>query len=163
MRRSELLDLRLENVDYENNLLRVERTKGKKRREIPMTARVSEILHETSPLLFGDMTRDQVTHKFTECARKAGLKGMKLHSLRHTFGTYLIAMGYDITVAKELLGHEDINTTLVYAKADARLLRTAIRSFEELGRNGYKMVTKDGSGKTKLLEGKSLAVSDDGN
>jgi site-specific recombinase XerD len=63
---------------------------------------------------------------------------MKLHSLRHTFGTYLIAMGYDITVAKELLGHEDINTTLVYAKADARLLRSAIRSFEELGRNGYK-------------------------
>lgn len=47
-------------------------------------------------------------------------------------------MGSDITVAKELLGHEDIHTTLVYAKADARLLRTAIRSFEELGRNGYK-------------------------
>jgi hypothetical protein len=72
-------------------------------------------------------------------------------------------MGYDITVAKELLGHEDIHTTLVYAKADARLLRTAIRSLEELGRNGYEMVTEDGSGKTKLLEGKSLAVSDDGN
>ena len=163
LRRSELLDLRLENVDFENNLLLVERAKGKKRREIPMTERVREILRETSPLLFGDMTRDQVTHKFTDCAREAGLKGMKLHSLRHTFGTYLIAMGYDITVAKELLGHEDINTTLVYARADARLLRTAIRSFEELGRNGYKMVTNDGSGKTKLLEGKPLAVSDDGN
>ena len=72
-------------------------------------------------------------------------------------------MGYDITVAKELLGHEDINTTLVYAKADARLLRSAIRSLEELGRNGYKMVTEEGSGKTKLLEAKSLPVSDNGN
>jgi hypothetical protein len=49
------------------------------------------------------------------------------------------------------------------AEADTRLVRTAIRSLEELGRNGYKMVTKDGSGKTKLLEGKPLAVSDDGN
>ena len=47
-------------------------------------------------------------------------------------------MRYDITVAKELLGHGHINTTLVYAKADARLLRTAIRSREELGKNGYK-------------------------
>ena len=47
-------------------------------------------------------------------------------------------MGYDFTVAKELLGHEDINTTIVYAEADARLLPNAIRSFEELGRNGYK-------------------------
>jgi integrase len=120
----------------------VERTKGKKRREIPMTARVREILEETSPLLFGDMTRDQVTHEFTDCARKAGLKGMKLHSRQHTFETYLIAMGFDITVAKELLRNEDIHTTLVYAKADARLLRTAIRSFEELGRNGYKRLKR---------------------
>jgi hypothetical protein len=86
---------------------------------------------------------------------------MKLHSLRHTFGTYLIAMGYDITVAKELLGHEDIKTTLVYAKADTRLLRDAIQSLEALGRNGYKMVTKTERGEQKLLEGKTSIVSDD--
>jgi hypothetical protein len=86
---------------------------------------------------------------------------MKLHSLRHTFGTYLIAMGYDITVAKELLGHEDIKTTLVYAKADTRLLRDAIRSLDALGRDGYKMVTKGRSGEQKLLEGKRSIVSDE--
>ena len=54
--------------------------------------------------------------------------------LRHTFGTYLIAMGYDMTVAKELLGHEDIKTTMLYAKADTRLIRDAIRSFDVLER-----------------------------
>ena len=72
---------------------------------------------ELSPGLFHDMTKDRVTHKFTECARGIGLKGMKPHSLGHAFGTSLIAMGYDITVAKDLLGHEDVKTTLLHAKA----------------------------------------------
>ena len=71
-------------------------------------------------------------------------RGLKLHSLRHTFGTYLIGMGYDITVVRDLLGHEDIKTTLIYAKADAARLRDAIRSFEKLDEDGYKMVTEGG-------------------
>lgn len=47
-------------------------------------------------------------------------------------------MGDDIAVAKELLGHKDINTTLIYAKADSRLLRDAIRSSRAIGMNGYR-------------------------
>jgi len=41
---------------------------------------------------------------------------------------------------------EDIKTTLIYAKADAARLRDAVRSFEELGKNGYRMVTEGGDG-----------------
>jgi integrase len=105
MRRSDPLRLRLEDVDFGNNFVLVERAKGRKRREVPMTGRAREVLKETSPRLFADMTGDQVNHKFTDCAKKVGLKGLKLHSFRHTFGALLLAMGYDITVAKELLGH----------------------------------------------------------
>jgi integrase/recombinase XerD len=152
MRRSELLNLEPNHIDLKTNILRVEQAKGKKRREIPMTGKVREIMMALTPVLFRDMTKDQVTHKFTDCARGMGLKGMKLHSLRHTFGTYLIAMGYDITVAKELLGHEDIKTTMIYAKADTRLIRDAIRSFDVLENNGYKMVTKGERGIRKLLK-----------
>ena len=142
MRRSELINLTIDHVDFERNIVLLEKTKGKKRREIPMTSRVGDILGQLSPTLFGDMSKNLVTRRFTECAQKIGLQGMKLHSLRHTFGTYLIALGYDITVVKELLGHEDITTTMIYAKADASLLRDAIKSIGELGKNGYKMVTK---------------------
>lgn len=53
------------------------------------------------------------------------------------------------------------NTTLVYAKADIRLLRDAIQSLDALGRNGYKMVTKGMRGEQKLLEGKTSIVCDD--
>ena len=55
------------------------------------------------------------SHKFTDCAQRIKLEGLKLHSSRHTFGIYMISLGYDITVMKELLGHEDIKSTLVYA------------------------------------------------
>ncbi len=150
------------NIDFENNAIRVEKTKGKKRREIPMTGRVREILRELSPELFTDMTGDQVSHKFTDCARKIGLKGLKLHSFRHTFGTLLLAMGYDITVAKELLGHEDLKTVLTYCKANTRLLRDAIRSLDTIGKNGYKMVTETPRVGNLLLEENTAAVSDGG-
>ena len=55
---------------------------------------------------------------------------------------------------------KDIKTTIVYAKADTRLLREAIQSFDVHGRNGYKMVTKTERGGEKLLEGKAPIVSD---
>jgi integrase len=161
MRRSELLNLKQNHVDLENNIIRVEQAKGRKRREIPMAGKVREIMMELSPGLFHNMTKDQVTHKFTDCARGIGLKGMELHSLRHTFGTYLIAMGYDIMVAKDLLGHEDIKTTMLYAKADTRLIRDAIRSFDVLERSGDKMVTKGGSGTLRLLKRNSAGVTDE--
>jgi len=41
-------------------------------------------------------------------------------------------------LAKELLGHEHIKTIMLYAKADTRLIRDAIRSFDALERSGYK-------------------------
>lgn len=161
MRRSELLNLRLDYIDFGRNVILLEKTKGKKRREVPMTRRVQEIMNELSPSLFGDMTQDLVTHKFTDAAGEIGLQGMKLHSFRHTFGTMLIAMGYDITVVKELMGHEDITTTMIYAKADARLLRDAIKSLETLGDTGYVIVTRRNGEQQKLLEGKTTLTTGD--
>ena len=100
------------------------------------------------------MSKGLVAHKFTDVVERIGLQGMKLHSFRHTFGTILIAMGYDITVVKELMGHEDIKTTMIYAQADTRLLREAIRSLETLENTGYVLVTQGRGEQPKLLEGK---------
>jgi len=146
LRRSELLTLQVDQVDLERNVLMIEKAKGRKRREVPMTSRVREILIGLQPMLFRDMTKDQVSHTFTRLAKALGFTGLKLHSLSHTFGTYLIGMGYDVTVVRDLLGHEDIRTTVIYAKADPARLRDAIRSFEKLGGDGYKMVTEGGDG-----------------
>jgi hypothetical protein len=72
-----------------------------------------------------------------------------------------VHIGTGLTVAKELPGHEDIKTTMVYAKADTRPIRDGIRSFDVLERSGYTMVTKGGSGTRQLLKKHSTSATDE--
>ena len=49
--------------------------------------------------------------------KRAGIKDLRFHDLRHTFATYAIMKGGDLIHLKETLGHADIRTTARYAKA----------------------------------------------
>lgn len=54
----------------------------------------------------------RLTRAFHFLLKKAGLKTLGLHSLRHTFATRVIENGMDVKTLSEILGHEDITTTL---------------------------------------------------
>ncbi|MBC7347369.1 MAG: tyrosine-type recombinase/integrase [Clostridia bacterium] len=59
--------------------------------------------------------------------RKAGLEGVNLHALRHTYATRLLELGEDLKVVQELLGHARIAITAdLYAHVSPKLKRDAV-------------------------------------
>ena len=62
---------------------------------------------------------------------KANIENFRFHDLRHTFATRLIEKNIDIVVAKELMGHADISTTMIYVHSDADRKKNAINVIDD--------------------------------
>jgi integrase len=70
-----------------------------------------------------------LTRTFTALLRKAGLRRIRFHDLRHSTATLLLEQGVELVVIKELLGHAHIGVTAtVYAHVRLRLQRDAINT-----------------------------------
>ena len=154
IRRGELYNLRVRDVDLKNESLRVWpyegfSPKGKQPRRIPIT----EILRVTlRPLAKAKSPDDYIFRPydgpntiyrhFAALARKLGIKGT-LHDLRHTFASHLSMQGVPIPVIKDLLGHSDIATTMIYAHLSPEIHKAAIKKLP-FGwcRNGAKKAPK---------------------
>jgi integrase len=140
LRRGELLALRWQDVDTAIGLIRVRRTYTRGRfgppktrrstRAVPLALRIREELerhrgqtrwHDDYDLVFAhpatgrvlDPTR--VSKRFRAAAQRAGLRPVRFHDLRHTFGTQMAAAGAPLRSVQEWLGHCDYRTTIIYA------------------------------------------------
>ncbi len=66
------------------------------------------------------------------CCRKAGLREIGWHCLRHTFASHLASQGRSLLEIKELLGHEDIKSTLIYAHLMPERKHEAVAALDDL-------------------------------
>ncbi len=126
LRREEGTQLQASDVDLEAGVVHLRKTKDKEARDVPLTDRAREILIAVGEKLFSELSNNSVTKTFTQTCKDAGLVGFKLHSLRHTFATRLIELGVDVLTVSKILGHSDINTTLVYAKVQRQTMQNAV-------------------------------------
>jgi site-specific recombinase XerD len=133
LRREEMLRLRMDHVDLVQNVIYIEKTKTHLMRAIPLNKRAREIIIELGVGLFSKLNRHDVTCKFSYYLSQAGLVGFKLHSLRHTFATKLLARGVDLYTISRLLGHTDMKTSMIYAKTNVETLRQVVEKLDERG------------------------------
>lgn len=139
LRVSELISLKLEDINLEAGFIRV-LGKGSKERIVPIHARAIEGLKrylsqdrqeilkkKTSSYLFitnrGEpMTRQRFWQKIKEVGRKLRLN-ISPHTIRHSFATHLLEGGADLRSLQKMLGHSDISTTQIYTKVTAERLK----------------------------------------
>lgn len=79
------------------------------------------------------MNRSSLSTVIREIGRKAGIKKVSPHALRHSFATHILERGGDIRALQELLGHTYLTSTQVYAKISNRAVRTTFRRFHPRG------------------------------
>lgn len=151
LRVSEAAELTMEQLLLSEGLIRVF-GKGSKERLVPLGDQAEEwlvlYLRDVRPLLLkperkmtnrvflnnrgGGLSRKGIWKRFHETAGRAGVEG-KVHTLRHSFATHLLAGGADLRSVQDLLGHADISTTQIYTHVRKDMLRDAHRKFHPRG------------------------------
>ena len=131
MRRGEVLNLRWEDIDFDRNVIKVKKAKSYRPREIPIDEKLKSILTNL-PREDGKIFRISrfVLHMDFDKARKVAGLDIHIHGLRHTFASQLVIQGASLFAVKELLGHSDIKTTMIYAHLSAGHLQEAVKKLK---------------------------------
>jgi len=145
LRASEVIRLRLGDIDSERMCLRIEQGKRRKDRLALLSARLLEELRDywracrPEGWLFPGgragrhITRITAHRSFHAAKLRAGItKAGGLHSLRHAFATHMLEAGADLHTIQRLLGHGSIKTTLRYFHLSERRLMTTISPLDQL-------------------------------
>jgi len=145
LRQSELLGLRWEDVDLVAGKVHIRQAivrgkvkppKNGKPREVPLSnearASLKSHRHLRGPMVFCDLdgkvlTKGECKHPLWRACKRAGLRRVGWHVLRHTFASHLAMRGVPLKVIQELLGHATIQMTMRYAHLSPEVSRDAVQ------------------------------------
>jgi integrase len=129
MRRGELLRLRPRDVDFSRGLLTLTKTKTNAPRHLTLLPEIKELLWGIAGSIPEDglffrsrkglpYAPSGVASNFKRAVKKAGLREVRFHDLRHTHASDLLAARVELPVIQKILGHASIKTTQRYAHLD---------------------------------------------
>ena len=133
MRKGEILRLRWNDIDFENQYISLWETKSNRPRKIPMSGLVSLTLaakKKEQEFVFSNPRTGRPLSDLQTCfkaaCRKAAVGDLRFHDLRHTAATYMVTGGIDLVTVKEILGHATIQMTMRYAHPTPENKRHAV-------------------------------------
>ena len=150
LRVSEVINLRLQDIDRERKQLFIHCSKGKKDRYVGLSPMVLDVLEQyykmsevkpenylfEGPEKGKPYTARSAQQIFSDARKKAGiLKSLSFHNLRHSFATHLLEKGVDVIFIKEILGHFNIETTQRYLHVKKEFLINIESPLDNLYRN----------------------------
>lgn len=158
LRSSEICNLDVGDVDFENRLVMIRQGKWSKDRVVAMTEVASRILEKhvkvnapfaagtTGPVFRSGSGRrmwvGMVNRRFVYWAKEAGVyrSGVCAHTIRHSTATHLLSAGADLRIVQELLGHSSIETTVGYTREGVENLRRIYKSYHPMENHWYREV-----------------------
>ena len=147
LRVSEVVALKVADIDSKRMLLRIEQGKGRKDRYAMLSPKLLELLRDwyriarptvwlfpgRDPML--PMTTRQLNRAVHAAAAVAGItKRVTPHTLRHSFATHLLEEKTDVRLIQVLLGHAKVDTTALYAHVATDTIRAVMSPLDRLGR-----------------------------
>jgi site-specific recombinase XerD len=145
LRATEVISLKIGDIDSTRMVIRVEQGKGHKDRHVMLSGHLLELLRawwkvaRPQGWLFpgqnpvNPLTTRQLNRACHAAAQAAGIdKRVSLHTLRHSFATHLLEQKVDIRVIQVLLGHKKLDTTALYSQVATRTIREVTSPLEQL-------------------------------
>ena len=150
---SEILNLKIKDVDFDNKRILIFQRKSNSFKTIPMNKNLSDLLNEIGNIegcgngmpmsdkerylfysrIINDpykkLREDTVSKQFKRILRSLNLSNdFKFHSLRHSAITELINNNIPLNIVKEIAGHKSITTTMIYSHVNSKDLKHAVNS-----------------------------------
>ena len=144
LRVSEIVNLKITDIDSQRMLVHIESAKGKRDRYVTLPSTILDDLRKYyrnyHPKIYlfegqygGQYATRSVQAVFKNAMRKAKInKSVGIHGLRHSYATHLLECGTDMFFIQKLLGHKDIKTTEIYAKVSNRQLSSVKSPLDDL-------------------------------
>jgi integrase/recombinase XerD len=163
LRSEELLTLKWSQVDLDRREVRLEETKSKRPRIVPLTDRAVAIFVATrhlghGPFVFTNPATGRpyrnLRGSFHAACRRAGITDFRFHDLRHTFASWAVQNGMDLYRLSRILGHSTLQMTTRYAHLATDQLHEAVRSMATL------MATRSSDSTNGLEIGAGIGLTD---